>query len=50
MVRVFVQNYGFDLDIVPVIVPQEQLLHATYFWDVNTVEEQADSLARMCMM
>lgn len=40
----------FELDIVPVIIAKEQLLHTTCFWDVSTVDEQAESLARMCMM
>lgn len=40
----------FELDVVPVIIPQEQLKHTTCFWDISTVDEQAESLARMCMM
>lgn len=39
-----------DMDIVPVVTrPDEGPKHAN-FWDIKRVDEQADSMARKCIM
>jgi len=40
-----------ELDIVPVVMrPDDETNKGTSFWDVKRVDEQADSMARKCIM
>lgn len=40
-----------ELDIVPLVMhPQDQYSKGKCFWDVKRVDEQADSMARKCIM
>lgn len=40
-----------ELDIVPVVMrPDDETSKANSFWDVKRVDEQADSMARKCIM
>jgi hypothetical protein len=39
-----------DLDIVPIVLRPDREQHGSKFWDVKQVDEQADSMARKCIM
>lgn len=40
-----------ELDIVPIVMrPDDESTKGTSFWDVKRVDEQADSMARKCIM
>lgn len=39
-----------ELDIVPIVMRIDEDTNHKSFWDIKRVEEQADSMARKCLM
>lgn len=40
-----------ELDIIPIVMrPDDDLNKRNNFWDVKRVDEQADSMARKCIL
>lgn len=39
-----------DLDIVPIVIDDDRFISESSFWEAKRVDEQADSMARKCLM